>query len=183
MDVIDFHRFKKMLHLTCQARVFKHLWLPIIKYDFSLSWLPPNTQKTTHSSSSSSSSFLYGLTSLPATWRLYLLGFLFSSPPLPVPVPPHSPYSSCCCSSSIPACHNGVWQLTDRPVRPATQTACLSQPAHNMREDKQTCTAHFPPPPASLALGSVVRLSHLSLRGCFWRHCLFSSITRPDATT
>lgn len=57
---------------------------------------------------------------------------------------PRCPYSSCCCSSSIPHCHNGAWQAHQQARdRPATQSACLNQPAPNMEEDKQTYTTHF----------------------------------------
>lgn len=55
--------------------------------------------------------------------------------------------STSCCSSSIPLCHNGMWQQTDRPVTGLPPSP--SQPARPQhREDKQagTRTIRFPPP-------------------------------------
>lgn len=64
------------------------------------------------------------------------------------------------------------WRVTEQ--RHATQTERLSQPGHNLREDKQTQSGRLT---ASLALGGVVRLSRLSAR------CLFHDATASCVTT
>lgn len=99
-------------------------WISVISLSlFSYLARPPHQQSVT---SSYFTSHLY-LEFFPPLLVFFFSPFLF----------PNSLYS-CCCSSSVARCHNGLRQRTDN--RPATRMVCPSQSAHNNGEDKQTWT-------------------------------------------